>query len=135
MTTRRWLMFNATDADELAQFSSSAEYLDGGMSWPRVDCLGYVFAVKEKMGTPLDLNGQEIDKDIVSMFKLGLLKPSNIVHGAVAIMYRNGTLEHVGVVVQVDHMRKIWEFTSTCGVKVSSIPAVRRRFDKVEFVI
>jgi cell wall-associated NlpC family hydrolase len=112
-------------------------WVEGGRSWPEIDCYGLVLEVRRGMGLPewpewgearqgdsMQAAGDELTRERERC------QPEP---GAVAMCYRGSMLTHVAVVVEADGVLQVLECNSGSNVRLTPLPRFCRRFVRVEF--
>ena len=112
-------------------------WVEGGRSWPEIDCYGLVLEVRRDMSLPSwpewgearqGDSMQAAGEEFASQHERCRPEP-----GAVALCYRGSMLTHVGVVVEVDGLLQVLECNAGSNVRLTPLPRFARRFVRVEF--
>ena len=112
-------------------------WVEGGRSWPEIDCYGLVLEVRRDMSLPSwpewgearqGDSMQAAGEEFASQHERCRPEP-----GAVALCYRGSMLTHVGVVVEVDGLLQVLECNAGSNVRLTPLPRFVRRFVRVEF--
>lgn len=115
-----------------------AVYVEGGRSWPHIDCYGLVLLVRRDMGldgwpewggvTKADNGLHDTGTDFIRDLEHCEPEP-----GAVACCYKASFLIHVAVVIECNGLPHALEINAKRGVTCLPLHRFARRFTRVEY--
>lgn len=115
------------------------QYVEGGRSWPRVDCYGLVLEVRRDLGLPAWPEWSEMRKADGSFAEAcnemirTAVTPCEPGHGSVAAAYRGRVQDHVAIVLEVAGALEVLEINPRRNVTLTPLKRFERKFARVEY--
>lgn len=116
----------------------SGRYVEGGRTWPDVDCYGIVLEVRKDIGLPDWPSWDGVTKHNGAMHDAGMEQKHEVQrcdpeHGAVAACFQGSMLAHVAVIVEINGMLHAIESNPKHNITCLPLRRFERRFLRVEY--
>lgn len=114
-------------------------YVEGGRSWPRVDCYGLVLEVRRDLGLPDWPEWSEMRKadggfaSACNEMIRTAVTPCDPGHGAVVAGYRGRVQDHVAIVLEINGALEVLEINPRRNVTLTPLKRFERKFVRVEY--
>ncbi|MFN2095174.1 nitrite transporter [Pantoea agglomerans] len=116
----------------------SAVWLEGGRSFPEIDCFGLINEIRRDMNLPAwpEFAGVTKNDDGLNREALKLMKTLTRCEpqvGAGVACYTGSLVTHVAIIVSIDGMLFVAECNPKLNVTFMPLARFKRRFVKVEY--